>query len=58
MAGTLLGSKDKVQDEVPASMELDFNVGKRLLIRVSMFQECQSMHLEFSSCRYKHNLFS
>lgn len=57
MAGTLLGSKDKAPDKVPASMELDFNVGKRL-IRVSMFQECQSMHLEFSSCRYKHNLFS
>ena len=38
-------------------MELEPNVGERLVI-VSIFQECQSMHLEFSSCKYKHSSFS
>lgn len=38
-------------------MECNSNVGEKLLTG-SVFQECQSMHLEFSSCRYKHSSLS
>lgn len=49
--------KNKTTRQVPDFMELEPNVGERLVI-VNIFQECQSMHLEFSSCKYKHSSLS
>lgn len=51
-AGTTLDSKDKTPDKVPDFMELKPNGVERLVL-VSIIEECQSTHLEFSSCRCK-----
>lgn len=54
VAGTTLCSKDQTPDKVPDFVELESNVEERRIL-VSVFHECQSMNLEFSSCRCKHS---